>query len=62
MKGVFAHAEAKEAKALRTEMSMSQKSLENAISEKCYYAYRMANLNGQPEWPTWPSRLWTCLR
>ena len=41
MKGVFAHAEAKEAKAHRTEMSMSQKSLENAISEKCYYAYRI---------------------
>ena len=41
MKGAVAHAEAKEAKALRTEMSMSQKSLENAISEKCYYAYRI---------------------
>ena len=38
MKGVFAHAAAKEAKAHKTEMSMSQKSLENAISEKCYYA------------------------
>ena len=33
MKGVFAHAVAKEAKAHRTEMSMSQKSLENTTSE-----------------------------